>query len=269
VAALYVFMQVPSTRFSSRWYFERSIEVRSLVRGVIRAREIHPNQAILLTAVSPYLYATSLAHSPFHVVGIEQVYLAPETQFTGYEHLVPPSEHILPAGPTLRALANEQIQVYQAGGYRLKNITAEYEVFAFKNLSPNYPTRLDLGNPLVAYLLGSTWYPLEGVYRWMPKVATIRIAGPQTANARLVITGYCPQEQTRLGPLKLFISIDGKKFSEAEFSKPELPFYRAFDLPADFTRKESMDLLLEVDRTFQRGPGDRPLGVAFGIFEVR
>ena len=103
----------------------------------------------------------------------------------------------------------------------------------------------------------------------MPKKAAIRIAGPKTSNARLVITGYCPQEQTRLGPLKLFLSIDGKKFSEAEFSKPEMPFYRSFGLPAEFTHKESMDLLLEVDRTFQGGPGDRPLGIAFGIIEVR
>jgi hypothetical protein len=268
-AALYLFMQVPATRFASRWHFERSIEVRSLVRGVIRAHEIHPGQAILLTGVSEYLYATSLAHSPFYVVGFEQVYLAPETNFKGYANLVPASEHILPAGATLRALSEDKIQVYQAGGYRLKNVTSAYARQAFQNLSENYPSRLDLGDPLMGYLLGSTWYPLEGSHRWMPKVASIRIAGPRKSDAKLVITGYCPQEQARLGPLKLHISIDGKKFSEAEFSKQELPFFRSFDLPADFARKESMELVFEVSRTFQGGPGDRPLGLAFGVVEIR
>ena len=115
VAAIFLFMHAPATRFATHWYYERSIEVRSLVRGVIRAREIHPDQAILLTGVSPILVLlTSLAHSPFYVVGIENVYLSPETHIAGYENLVSPIDHILPAGPTLRALETEQIQVYQA-----------------------------------------------------------------------------------------------------------------------------------------------------------
>jgi hypothetical protein len=268
-AGLYLFMHAPATRLATHWHYERSIEVRSLVRGVIRAHEIHPGQAILLTGVSEYLYATSLAHSPFYVVGFEQVYLAPDTNLKGFDNLVPVSDHILAAGPTLRALTEEKIQVYRAGGYRLKNITSAYEHQAFQNLKENYPSRLDLGDPLMGYLLGSTWYPLEGSHRWMPKVASIRIAGPRTSNAKLAIKGYCPQEQARLGPLKLHISINGKKFSEAVFSKPELPFLRLFDLPADLARKESMELVFEVSRTFQGGPGDRPLGLAFGVVEVR
>jgi hypothetical protein len=265
----FLFMQIPTTRFADHWYFERSREVRSLVMGVIRAREVHPDQAILITGMTPYLYSTSLAHSPFHVVGIDQVFLSPDTTFSGYANLVPPSDHVLEEGPTLRALAYDQIQVYQVGGDRLKNVTSTYRSYALQNFSQKLPSRLDAGSPLMGYLLGSTWYPIEGVHRWMPKTASIRIAAPKTSNARLFIKGYCPQEQTRLGPLRLTIYIDGKWFSEAEFKEPEIPFLRSFDLPADSSRREGMDLTLEVSRTFEGGPGDRPLGVAFGTFEIR
>ena len=121
----------------------------------------------------------------------------------------------------------------------------------------------------MAYLLGSTWYPLEGSHRWMPQVATLRIAAPRTPNQKLVITGYCSQDQTRLGPVMLHISIDGKVVAGEEFTKPELPFTRIVSVPHALAGKTAMEIGLEVNRTFQGRYGDRPLGLAFGTFEVR
>lgn len=266
---LYLWVEVPLARAQSRWFFERSREVRTLVLGVVRARELHPGRTILLAHVPPELYAFSVAHSPFHAAGLEQVYLTPETEFPTYEGLEPPAYFSLPAGPTLNGLIADQVEVYQPGRERIQNITASYRAWASKKLSLSAPARVDVGNPLMQYLLGSTWYPLEGSHRWMPAEATIRIAAPLTANQKLVITGYCPQEQISSGPLQLQISINGKVMSGEEFNKPEIPFVRIVSLPASAVGKADMEVGLAVNRTFQGPERGRHLGLAFGTFEVR
>jgi len=119
------------------------------------------------------------------------------------------------------------------------------------------------------YLLGSTWYPLEGSHRWMPAAATIRIAAPRTPDQKLVLTGYCPQEQTSSGPLQLHISIDGKEIAGEEFSKPEMPFIRIVNLPASLIGKADMEVGLTVNRTFQGAERGRELGLAFGTVELK
>jgi hypothetical protein len=239
------------------------------VLGTLRAHELHPDSAILLAHVTPQLYAFSIAHSPFHAARLEDVYLTPETDFETYPGLEPPSWFALPAGPTMNGLAERKIEVYEPAGERIRNITASYSSWARKNISFSAPSRVDVGAPLMQYLLGSTWYPLEGSHRWMPAAATIRIAAPHTADQKLVITGYCPQEQTSSGPLQLHISIDGKEISGETFAKPEMPFVRSVSLPASLAGKTDMEVELAVSRTFQGPERGRHLGLAFGIFEIR
>ena len=267
--ALYLGIQIPTARLQSRWYFERSRQVRTLVLGVLRAHELHPAQTLLLVHVSPELYAFSVAHSPFQAAGVENVFLTPETNFPTFEGLQLPSEVTLPPGPTLNGLAGGQIEVYQPGTERIRNVTATYSAWASKNLSLSVPSRIDVGVPLMQYLLGSTWYPLEGNHRWMPEKATVRIAAPQTPKQKLVITGYCPQEQTSSGPLLLQISINGKEVSGGLFSKPEMPFVRNVSVPPELVGKADMEVELSVNRTFQGPERGRHLGLAFGIFEIR
>jgi hypothetical protein len=266
---LFLWIQIPAARAQSHWYFERSREVRTLVLGTLRAHELHPTSTILLAHIPPDVYAFSIAHSPFHAAGLEQVYLTPETDFPTYPGLEPPSFFSLPAGPTLSGLAADLVEVYQPGPERIRNITASYKAWARKNLSLSAPSRVDVGIPLMQYLLGSTWYPLEGSHRWMPATATIRIAAPHSPNRKLVVTGYCPQEQTSSGPLQLHISIDGKELSVQEFTKPEMPFVRIVSLPAELTGKADMEIELTVSRTFQGAERGRNLGLAFGTFELR
>lgn len=266
---LYLIIQVPATRSSSRWNFERSRQVRTLVLGVLRAHELHPDKTILLAHINPELYAYSIAHSPFHAADLDQVYLTPETEFSTFTGLEGPSAFRLPAGPALWGLETDQVEVYQPAGQRMRNVTTSYRAWATKKIVQTAPFRLDAGVPLMRYLLGSTWYPLEGSHRWMPQTATIRIAGPQVSKQKLVLVGYCPQEQTHPGPLKVYISIDGNLVSVEEFRKPEMPFTRMVKLPASLVGKPEIEVRLDVSRTFPRLPGGQPLGLAFGIFEIR
>jgi hypothetical protein len=268
-AVLYLWIQIPSTRLASRWNCDRSREVRVMVLGTLRAHELHPGKAILLANITPYLYAFGMAHSPFRAAGFEQVYLTPETNFTTFDGLEPPAYFALPAGPALNALRYEDAEVYEFAGERMRNITASYRPWARKNIPNILPSKVDAGSPLMTYLLGSTWYSLEGSHRWMPQKATLRIAAPTTSNRKLAITGYCTESQVHDGPLRVHFSINGKEVSSEEFIKPEAPFLRIVNVPDSVTGKVEMEVGIEVDRVFRSSPSDRPLGLAFGTFEVR
>ena len=272
VAALfYLSVQVPYARAQTHWFFERSREVRNLVLGVDRARHLHPSKTILLANVSPDLALLAIAHSPFHALGIPDVYLTPQSasQLAPSGALAPVEQFILAPGPTLHGLAAAGIEVYSAAGSRLRNITALYEQVAPQQIRDEVPKRVDLSMPLLGYLLGSTWYPLEGDHRWMPRRASVRMGGPSAIDGKLTLSGFCPSELTESGPLELQVVVDGSRLSKATISKPETSFSRTFLLPPAVAGKNYVEVTLEVSRTFQSKPGERELGLAFGTFEIR
>ncbi len=274
-AAFYLFIQIPVARFGTQWYMSHTRPVRTLVAGVRQARQLHPGKAILVTDVSDDLYLDSFAHSVFRALDIDNVYLAPELLPT-IVRLNPTDKAArsvaAPPGAVIHALLEENLIVYSAAGVRLKNVTSVYEKAVEQrygwNEEKNVPQTVDAGAPLLAYLLGSAWYPPVGSFRWMPSRASFRIGGPRTANERLTITGNCPREQTESGPLTLSVSVDGKLLSEAKISKPETSFSRSFSLPPELLGHPSVEVLLAVDKTLEQPAGSPPLGLAFGVFEI-
>jgi hypothetical protein len=277
--AFYLFIHIPLNRFGAHWYFSHTRAVRNLVWGVRQAQQLHPGKTILLTGVSDDLYLDSFAHSAFLMLDIPDVYLSPESA-PQVLRLDPGNEnapsYILPAGPTVHALLQENLIVYSAAGERLRNVTSLYERTAGErfgwNTVNNVPTRLDAAAPIMAYLLGPTWYSPEGTFRWMPARASFRIGVPKTAgtsegNFHLLLSGYCPPEQVQSGPLTLTLLVDGKEISATTISKPETSFTRKFNLPRDLVGRESVEVTLLVNRTLSRS--GIPLGLAFGVFEIR
>ncbi len=276
LAALYVGMNAPLDRSASGWYAARSQRIRTLVLGAVTARERNPGQAILLDGVDEQLYDAAIADSPFVALNVPEVYLSPETEgrFSVPANLIPVADAALPPGPTLHALAADQIVVYRLDGDRLRNVTSAYELSARATLKNISPERVDAGNPLMAYLLGPEWYALEGNHRWMPRQATVRLGGPRLAGsgvsrARLVLTGYCPEAFLREGPLKLAVEIDGESLAPAEISKPEEPFVRMFGIPASVQGRDSVLVRLTLNRALRSGSDSRELGLAFGVIEFR
>lgn len=276
LVGVYLFIHVPLARFGTHWYLGHTRAVRNLVWGVRQARQLHPGQTILLTNVSDDLYLDSIAHSVFRTLDIPNVYLAPELmeEVRRLNSGNPDAPaYVLPPGPAIHALAKENLQVYSVAGERLRNVTSRYENAAGQRFGwdekKNVPLRVDAGSPLMAYLLGSTWYPPSENFRWMPSRASFRIGGPRTANATLSLSGFCPPEQTESGPLTVSVSVDGKPLSEAKISKPETSFLRTFVLPPALAGHDSVEVTLSVDRTLQKPAGSPPLGLAFGVFEIR
>jgi len=274
-AAFYLFIHVPLARFGTHWYLSHTRPVRNLVLGVRQARQLHPGKTILLTGISDDLYLDALAHSVFRSLDIPNVYLAPELapQVDRLDAANPDRHsYLLAAGPTVHALQKENLIVYSAQGERIRNVTSAYERLVQKHFGwdekNNLPTRLDVGNPLMGYLLGSTWYSPEGTFRWMPLRASFRMGGPRIIGSSLTLAGYCPPEQTESGPLKFSVSVDGKMISESTIRKPETSFSRTFVLPRELVGREAIEVTIAVDRTIEKIQGS-PWGLAFGVFEIR
>ncbi len=261
-AAGYLFLQIPAARRQTQWSFDRSQDVREMVLGIRHAHELHPRKAILLTGVTQELYDFAMAHSPFQALDIPDVYLAEDSARNDFDR-------VLPAGVAARAVLDNELVMYSLTNGRPRNVTYQYEWNAAAVSDKDVPRTVDAGSRFMQYLLGSTWYPLEVDHRWMPQRASFRIGGPKTPNDRLILTGYCPEEQIGSVPLVLRVSVNGNPLPEVEFSKPEAPFTRSFRLPPDLTGSGSLEVSLWVNRTFAASAGGRPLGLAFGTFEIR
>jgi hypothetical protein len=130
------------------------------------------------------------------------------------------------------------------------------------------PLRVDVGSPLAAPLLGPEWYAPDGNHRWMPRRASLRMAGPVAAGRKLYLRGYYPDEQMRGGPVRVTVSIDGSALPPQAIAAGG-DFELAFPLPAAVVGRPAMQVVVEVSRTFRTGADVRDLGLAFGEFEVK
>ncbi|MBI3473850.1 MAG: hypothetical protein HY013_21040, partial [Candidatus Solibacter usitatus] len=231
---VYLGFSLPVARTAARWSNIRSHRIERMLAGVARARQLHPDKLILLHGVNDELFYTGILDKPFRLIGVADVYLTPESaeRITPKPELGFVTDYVLPQGPTLAGLAQGRIVVYEVGGERLKNITRLYEATSPLQLKAEEPRRVDVGNPLLAYLLGKSWHAREAAYRWMPGRATVRIGGPRTARERLYITGYYPAEQLEKGPVHVRVSVDGQPLPESTVQRGMERFDFDYVLPA-------------------------------------
>ena len=272
VALLLIYLSpLPTLHAEVRSRYEFSRKIEAMLMGVVRARELHPDQTILLTDLTDALFWNGIIDNPFRLLGVSDVYIAPdmETKLVRHPELGNISEFILPAAATLDGLSKGKVVVYSVAGDRLKNVTGVYQALSPLNLRSETPQRVDVSNDLLSHLLGDTWYQNDGTHRWMPKRATVRLGGPKSNAERLYITGYCPQQQFEKGALPLSVQIDGEPLGAVSIQPGTERFDFDFPLPAGLVGKESVEVAVEVGRTFATTGDDRQLGVVFGVFEIR
>lgn len=271
VALGYAAPMIDTGRRVSVWWADQSLDAKRLVLGVARARGLHPGKVILLEGLAPATYDAAVSHRPFQVFGISDVYLAPGSvdRIRPYSLNRWQPELELASGPALNGLHRDQVEVYSVGGPRLKNITTAYEERAAATLSPSPPRRVVAGMPLMAYLLGPEWYPVESGHRWMPKRATLRMGGPLTSGDKLYLEGACPDAQFVHGPLQVHVTVDGIPLPEARIMPGMARFSLSFALPNQLVGRESVLVSVESGRTFNVSNDIRELSLAFGIFEIR
>ncbi len=142
----------------------------------------------------------------------------------------------------------------------LRNITSEY---ASQPRDAGLPHRLDVGSPLAASLLGPEWYAPDGNHRWMPGRATLQIGGPSAPGQKLYLRGYYPPEQLRAGPLTVAVTANGSALAPAQIAAGG-NFELSYPLPDALTGQATLQVTVEVSRTFRAGADIRDLGVVFG-----
>jgi len=126
-----------------------------------------------------------------------------------------------------------------------------------------------VANALAADYLRGEWYRDESGHRWMAKKAGAVLAGPASQNEQLHLAGYCPAAQVAAGPLTGRVLVDGEEIGQLRLTRGDTGFQAAFPLPSETMGKPSVEVTIELPRTF-RAPGDsRDLGLVFGSFEVR
>ena len=271
LVAAYLAVVVPADWRAIEWWGDRSRAVERVVLGVARARQLHPAEAILLDSVDSTVFWAGVFHHPFTVFGVSGVYLTPGSD----EHIEPHpelgriSDFVLPGGPTVRGLNDNQIVVYRVEPRRLKAITSQYTGTTAQQLSLEPPRRVDAGNPLMAYLLGPEWYALDGGSRWMPKRATLRIGAPRSPSEKLYLTGFCSETQLQAGPVPVRITVAGTALPELALSGGVTQFNVILALPPTLVGTKWLEMTVESGRTFRASRDGRELGLSFGTFEIR
>jgi hypothetical protein len=269
LVGVYALLMVPATEDSWHWFYGVTRRVRGLMEGVQAAHELHPGKAILLVGVDTDQFWNAVRDDAFELVGADRVYLAPGSQahIEAHPALGAVGDFILPEEAVERALGRDEVVVYDVAGPRLRNITTMYASLPRRAAKP--PLRVDIGSPLIDYLLGPEWYSSDGNHRWMPRRATLRMGAPDASGSTLHLSGSCPEELLRAGPLTVKASVDGVELPPAVIRPGQNSFDLAFPLPPRAAGRPEMLVAVEVSRTIHPASDPRDLGLAFGVFEVR
>jgi hypothetical protein len=265
---VYLGVMIPVTRAASRWWLDRSLAARGLVLGVQAAHRTHPGKTIVLSGMTSALYDSAIADSGFYPLGLYDVYLTPEARVSVHPGTNPALlPHIVLDPHTMRhAIAHEQVVVYSDVGDHLRNITGEWERLEFNTNKRHDPLsrRVEVGNPLYAYLLGPEWFPVESPgFRWMPRRATVQLGAPASASDKLLLEGDCPVLQLKGGFVHLSVSVDGIPLADKKIGGTENHFRRLFDVPPSLSEKGQVTVVISVDRVVHE-PGGRELGLVLG-----
>lgn len=272
LAGVYLAAGIVGGRAEAQVLVARSHAVRTLVWGAMRVRALHPDKAIILAGLSSDLFWASVSARPFPLVGVSDIYVAPEAVSSVESH--PEwgrvSDFVIPPGILLDLLARRRAVVYTPDAGRLRAVTLSYLAnIRRQGWTVEEPRRVDVGQRSFARQLGPAWYELDSGRRWMPRRATVRLGGPRSTADRLYIVGYCPAAQVAGRPLGVSVGVDGRLLRTFPMSQGDAPFDLATDLPPDLVGKERVEIFVEVDRTFTSPPDRRELGLVFGTFEIR
>jgi hypothetical protein len=265
----YLSGMIPISQSATQWTLDKTTAVRGLVLGAEAARDKHPGKAILIEGVTREMYGDSVGQGAFVPLGLDNVFLTPETASSLRDDpdVADPETLVLDPSVTLHAIKNDEVVIYSLSGDHLRNITEVYERSAPNRLADRLPRRVDAGNPLYSWLLGLGWLSPESGVRWMMGHATAHLRGPERSGSKLELDGFFPAEQLWQAQRVLKVSVDGLPVGEITIRNPKSDFHRLFDMPASLTGKESVEVELDAAPVYNQG--GRQYGMVFGKIAVR
>jgi hypothetical protein len=270
LTVLYLTLSIQDTEVAERYFYNRSRRIKYLVTALESLPKADASKKIILAGVDNDLFWIGFLEDPFRLLGITDIYLLPgsEKAIDTHPEWGGIGRYVLTPDHALSILARQDGAVYEMDGRRLRNVTAPH-LAELSQYVATHSRFVDVGDPAYASRLGPTWYRIENQFRWMPKSATLKIAGPQKDGQLLEVTGYCPASLLAAGPLEVTFRGDGVKIAAAKIIDPDKQFDFQFPTPPELTGHTQMEIEIEVNRT-THFPGDpRQLGLIFGTFRIK
>jgi hypothetical protein len=271
LAGLYFTVSIIEMYLTENFYYARAHRIKYLITAIEALPQRGPDNKILLAGVDDDLFSSCFMDDPFRLIRAK-VYLAP-----GVEQGINPnpawgdiSRYVISSSDAYMLISQGRGKIYELTGRRLRDLTALYlPALAAEYKEDAAPKFVDVADSTYQNRLGDTWYKAEGHFRWMPKTATVKIAGPEKDGAALEITGYCPALVLDKGPLEVWFRADGVEIGKASLHQPDQAFDLHFPVPHQLMGRDALQLEIEVSRTAQAGVDPRPLGLIFGTFRMK
>ena len=269
LAASYLAVSIGDIHMTEKFFYDRARRMKYLVQGLARLPKPEMQKAVLLDGVDNEFFWSGITNDPFRLLGISRCYLTPGTEATIDAH--PEwggiSRWIISSGDAVSLLSKNDALVFRLQGKQLRDVTSRY--FQAAQFAHDHPEFVAVADPLYRTRLGPTWYRSEQDFRWMPKSATVQIAGPRASGQILEITGYCPATVLAEGPLEVSFRADGIEIGTASLNHPDQAFDLKFTLPPQLVGRPSMEIQIEVNRTVRVPPDPRELGLVFRTFTIK
>ncbi len=98
LAGIYFASSLPAARALTTWRYHLGERVESLVAGLVRARELYPDKAILLSDLPSDVFWGALVDKAHWTAGVQNVYLVPgsESAIQAHPELASVSDYVLP-----------------------------------------------------------------------------------------------------------------------------------------------------------------------------
>jgi hypothetical protein len=270
LATLYLTVSIADIRMTERYFYNRARGIKYIALGLKAVPNLDTSKAILVDGIDNDSFWSGFSDDPFRLLGISRIYVTP-----GSEAFIDPhlewggiSRFVISLPDALSLLEQHQALVLEPKGRGVHDITERY--LARAQFASSHPEFVNVADPLYRDRLGPTWYKIEQNFRWMPKTATVKIAGPQKAGQILEITGYCPFAIVAQGPLQVFFRGDGIEIGGAALTRPNQHFDLKLPLPSTLIGRPLIQLEIEVNRTIQPGGTDpRTLGLVVQTFTIK
>ena len=269
LAALYFTISIADLHAAERYFYNRARLAKYLVLGLRALPKADAGKAILIDHVDNDVFWSAISDDPFRLLGFSRVYLTP-----GSEAFIDPhpewggiSRFVISPDDALSLLAKHQALVVALQGRELHDITESY--LSRARLRTERSEFVDVADPQYENRLGPGWYNIEQNFRWMPRTATVKIAGPRRSDQTLEVTGYCPAAVLAQGPLRVSFRGDGIEIGSISMDRPDQHFDLKFPLPSTLVGKPWIEIQIEVSRTTRVSGDPRTLGLVLQTFTIK
>jgi hypothetical protein len=271
LAAAYVVGAAFEVNAYTRWYYERAQRIKTVVLGVKEVSHAHPGASILLEGVDNDIFQAGFQDDPFRLFGLQKIYFVPggDKGIQARADLGGTTRFLISPNQALDQIEHGRAFVLQVSNGEVKDITRMYQTVLRADPRATQQDFVDVGDPNYASLVGPTWYPPEQGFRWMPKIATVKLSNPLTEGLKLHVSGYAPAAVLAAGPVTLRFSTQMIEIGSATIKKADEPFSLEFPMPATLVGQGTFELTIEANKAMHP-PGDpRDLAMVFGTFSIR